>query len=147
MSTEQNLTLVRQYFEECVSTASGPEPNLALSILDDLMTADFVMYFNNETDAEAAHGRERHKTFLVDHARSFPNDHWTVEALVADENTVACQWRIQATHAKTGNLIDVRAADFFSVRDGRLADLHRFLDFASLARQEHPPAAQRLGRS
>jgi ketosteroid isomerase-like protein len=143
MSTQLNLSLVRRYFTECVSGASGPGQHRALAVVDELLSADFVMFYNNETDADAAHGPEQHKRFLVEHALNFPNDHWTVEALVADEKTVACRWRIQATHAKTGNPVDVRAADFFSVRDGRLAELRRFLDFASLARQQRPPAAQR----
>jgi ketosteroid isomerase-like protein len=146
MSTQQNLSLVRRYFTECVSGASGPDQHRALAVVDELLRADFVMFYNNETDAEAAHGRERHKEFLVEHARTFPDDHWTVEALVADEEMVACQWRIQATHAETGNPIDVRAADFFRVRNGRLAELRRFLDFASLGHQERPPGASQQAR-
>jgi ketosteroid isomerase-like protein len=142
MSTEQNLSLVRRYFTECVSGASRPDQHRALALVDELLSADFVMFYNNETDAEAAHGRERHKEFLVEHARTFPEDHWTVEALVADAQMVACRWRIQATHAETGNPVDVRAADFFSVRNGRLAELRRFLDFESLDQQVLPPAAQ-----
>jgi ketosteroid isomerase-like protein len=56
-------------------------------------------------------------------------------ALVADPEVVACQWRIRATHATSGNAIDVQAADIFRIRAGRLAELRRFLDFKSLDRQ------------
>lgn len=117
MSTEQNIALVRR------------------------MSPDFVMVYNNQTDAEAARGREAHKEFLREHARKFLDDDWTVEALVADEDTVACRWRFQARHPNTGNPLDVRAADFFSVRNGRLAELRRFLDFESFHQQLRPPAA------
>ena len=140
MSTEQHVSLVRRYFTECVSGASGPDQHRALAVVDELLSADFVMFYNNETGAEGARGREGHKQFLVDHARQFPDDHWTVGVLVADEETVACRWRIQATHAETGNRIDQRAADFFTVRNGRLAELRRFLDFASFEAQLRPPA-------
>ena len=143
MSTEQNVALVRRYFSECVSGASGPDQHHALAVADELLSADFVMFYNNQTDAEAARGAERHKEFLVEHARAFPDDRWTVEALVADEETVACQWRFQGNHAKTGNAVDVRAADFFTVREGRLSEVRRFLDFESFGRQLGPPAAQR----
>ncbi len=139
MSAEQNAALVRRYFEECVSGASGPDQDHALAILDGLLTDDFVMFYNNDTDEEATRGGERHKEFLVEHARVYPDDHWTVEALVADGEIVACRWRIRATHAKTGNRIDVRTADFFRVRDGRLAELRRFLDFRSLKHQTRAP--------
>ena len=142
MSTEHNVALVRRYFGECVSGASGPDQRRALTIVDEVLSDDFVMFYNNETDAEAAIGREGHKEFLIEHARNFPDDHWTVEALVADDEVVACRWRIQAIHAQTGNPIDVRAADFFRVRNGRLAELRRFLDFKSLDQQRRRPAAQ-----
>jgi ketosteroid isomerase-like protein len=135
MPTEQSAELVRRYFRDCVNAINGPDRDQALAIVDELLTDDFTMSYNNETDAEAAGGRERHKAFLIEHAEAFPDDNWAIEALVADEEVVACQWRIQANHAKTGNRIDVHAADIFRVRDGRLAELRRFLDFKSFERQ------------
>lgn len=144
MSADHNATLVRRYFRECVSGASGPDQDRALAIADELLTSDFVMFFNNETDAEAQHGREQHKGFLVDHARDYPDDHWTVEALIADEESAACLWHFQSKHARTGNPIDVRAADFYRFRDGRLAELRRFLDFKDFDRQKRPQATSRL---
>ena len=135
MSTERNVLLVRRYFEECVNRVNGPDPARALAVVDELMTDDFTMAYNNETDADAARGRDRHKEFLKDHARWFPNDRWSIEAIAGSETVVACQWRIEATHVRRGNPIDVRAADFFTVRSGQLAALRRFLDFKSLDEQ------------
>jgi ketosteroid isomerase-like protein len=140
MSAERSADLVRRYFEECVSRAGGPDQDRALAIVDELMRSDFVMFYNNDTDAEATRGRESHKAFLVEHSLAFPDDHWTIEALIAAENVVACRWRIISSHARTGNAIDLRAADFYRVRDGRLAELRRFLDFKSLGRQTRPAA-------
>lgn len=142
MTATENAAIVHRYFEECVSGASGRDPDRALAILDDLLTDDFVMAYNNDTDAEATRGRDAHKEFLIEHARVFPDDQWTVEELVANGDVVACHWRIQATYAETGNPIDVHAADFFNVRDGRLAELHRFLDFRSLRRQQRATTGQ-----
>jgi ketosteroid isomerase-like protein len=142
MSAEHNAALVRRYFEECVSGVGGRDQRRSLAVADDLLAADFVMYYNNETEADATRGHERHKEFLVEHERTFPDDDWTVEALVADEDVVACWRRIRARHAVTGNPIDVCAADFLRVRDRRLAELRRFLDFRSLNRQTRPPGAQ-----
>lgn len=138
MTVEENLSLVRRYFAECVSGATGPDQPHALAVVDELLSPDFVMSYNTQTDADAVGGREQHKEFLVGHARRFPDDHWTVEALVADEETVACQWRFEATDPETGNSVDVRAADFFTVRDGRLVELRRFLDFESFEQQLRP---------
>ena len=138
MSTKENVALVHRYFAESVSGASGPDQPRALAILDDLLSADFVMRYNNETDAEATRGRDRHKEFVARHARNLPDDTWTIEAIVGDDDTVACVWHFQGTHARTGNPVDVRAADFFTVRDGRLAELRRFLDFKSFEEQLEP---------
>jgi ketosteroid isomerase-like protein len=106
-----------------------------MAVLDELLTDDFLMLYGNQNDAEAVRGRERHKEFVDRHARAFVDDKWTIEALVADEQTVACRWRIEATHAETGSRIDVRAADFYTARNGRLAELRRFLDFRSFEAQ------------
>ena len=142
MSAEENAALVRRYFGDCVGRIRL-DSRLALALVDELMTDDFTMFYNNETCAEASRGRERHKAFLTAHLRNFPMDEWTVEALVAEDDVVACWWRIRARHAATGNPVDVRAADFFRVRAGRLAELRRFLDFKSLDQQLSPTAARR----
>lgn len=143
MTAEENASLVRRYFSECVSAASGPDPQRALSTLDELLTDDFVMFYNNETETEGARGRERHKQFLVNHARGYPNDRWTIEALVADDEEAACWWRIEAEHATTGNPIDVRAGDFYRFVGGRISELRRFLDFKSLDEQAGLAGADR----
>lgn len=135
MTTEQNAALVRRYFSECVSGVTGPDRDRALSLVDELMSDDFVMAYSHETPGEAARGRERHKEFLVGHAEAFPEDHWTVEVLVVDDAMVACQWRFRGRHATSSNQVDVLAADFFSVRDGRLTELRRFMDFADFRSQ------------
>ena len=135
MSAQQNAALVRRYFEECVSPATGPDQARALEQVDELLADDFAMAFNNDPAGSVGRGREDHKNFIANHARVYPDDHWTIESLVADGDTVACLWHFQSKHAKTGNRIDARAADFWRVLDGRLAELRRFLDFKSLDSQ------------
>ena len=143
MSAEHHATLVRRYFDDVLNGLNGPDPARALAIVDQLFADDFKMGFNNATDAEMAHGRAAHKAFLVDHARDYPDDHWIVEELIAVDDAIACQWHIRARHVESGNPIDVRAADFYRVRDGRLAELRRFLDFQSFNRQKRRSTAIR----
>lgn len=135
MSATQNRSLVERYFAECVNRVNGSDRAAALAVVDEVMTADFVMVYNSAELERGERGPERHKAFLVGHARSYPDDTWTVETLVADEETVACVWRIDARHADSGNRIDLRAADVFRVNGGRLSELRRFLDFDDLHRQ------------
>jgi ketosteroid isomerase-like protein len=135
VTSDQNAALVRRYFSECVNRLNGGDQVHALSVLDEILAADFAMAYNNEDPAKAERGPAAHKDFVIEHAQAYPEDAWTIEALVAHDETVACQWRITAKHAATGRSIDVRAADFFVIRNGRLAELRRFLDFADLRRQ------------
>lgn len=145
MSDAQNVALALRYYEECTPDVGDPEKERARQVVDELLSPDFTMYFNCEDEAEAARGRDEHKRFLVAHTNSFPGEHWTVETIVADEQTVACHWHARATHRETNNPIDIHAADFFTVRDGRLAELRRFLDFSTLEAQiEATPAAGRV---
>lgn len=140
MPVDQNVAIVRRYYEECANDRS-PNKQQALELTHELLTTDFAMRYNHTPAGDAPQGRDHHKEFLVGHARAFPGEHWTIEALVADEETVACQWRVQATHAETGNPMDLRGADFFTVRNGQLAELHRLLDFQTLQEQMQPRQA------
>jgi ketosteroid isomerase-like protein len=138
VTAEDNRRLVERYFADCLNRLNGGGRAAALAVVDELMAPDFVMTYNNDPEPKGMHGTGRHKAFLVDHARAYRDDAWTLESIVADDATVACIWRIQATHATSGNAVDVHAADFFEVRGGRLARLRRFLDFEDLARQTEP---------
>ena len=137
-SVGANRALVERYFAECVNRMNGPDRAAALAVVESLLAADFVMTYNSGLDSEGERGVGRHQAFLVQHARAYPDDQWAIETLVADDDTVACICRIRARHAESGNLIDVRAADFYVIRDGRLASLRRFLDFEDLRAQTRP---------
>lgn len=141
MSPETNRALVRRYYTDCANDPS-PQKQQGLLVINDLLSPDFTMAYNNDTGAQVASGRETHKTFLVEHARTFPGEQWTVEHLLADEQSVACQWRVQATHAATGNPMDLRGADFFTLAHGRITALQRFLDVPTLMQQMQAPSAR-----
>ena len=84
MSAEQNIAIVRRYYEECTNDYGDPEKKRALVAVDELLTRDFVMYYNNESDADGRRGMDAHKEFLVAHTHAFPGERWTVEPIVAD---------------------------------------------------------------
>jgi ketosteroid isomerase-like protein len=141
VSREKNIELSLRYYRECPPDDGDPEKKRAVRVADEILSDDFTMYFNGEADDEAMHGRDAHKDFLVGHTQAFGGERWSVEAIVADDDTVACQWRCLATHRETGNPIDILAADFFAVRDGRFTVLRRFLDFETLEAQRSPATA------
>lgn len=112
-----------------------PEKHRPLRAADEILSADFTMHFNATMMLRRCMAWTSTRSLLVAHTRAFGGERWSVEAIVADEKTVTCRWRCQATDSDTKNPIDIRGADFFSVRDGRLAALHRFLDFDTLGDQ------------
>jgi ketosteroid isomerase-like protein len=140
MSSHPNAAIAARYYEECANDYGDPDKTRAMEGVDELLAPDFVMRYNGDRDDEAMRGIDRHKQFLIDHTRSYRGERWTVEAIVADDRTVACRWRLLARHTESGNAIDLRAADFFTLEDGRFATLHRFLDFKTLDEQRPPSA-------
>jgi ketosteroid isomerase-like protein len=138
MSSQKNIATVKRYFD-CLNQSGAPDPSQALALLDELVVEDFVMYYNNQTTDAAMHGLAKHKEFVLRHARNFTQANWIVEELLAGEDSVACQWRILATHTSSGNSIDVRAMDMIRMRDGCIAELRRFLDYKSLNEQIQSP--------
>jgi len=141
MSSHPNAAIAARYYEECANDYGDPDKTRAMEAVDELLAPDFVLRYNGGREDETMRGIDRHKQFLIDHTRSYQGERWTVEAVVADDRTVACRWRLLATHAETGNAIDLRAADFFTVEDGRLTTLHRFLDFRTLEQQQRASSA------
>ena len=146
MSVEQNIATVRRYYQECANDGD-PDKTHALVVVNEILSTDFAMAYNDQRDGEAGRGKDAHKEFLIGHARAFPGEHWIIEAILADEQLVACRWHVQATHAETGNPVDLRGADFFTIRQGQLADLRRFLDFATLQAQMQPTSAPHDART
>jgi len=138
MSPEENKALVRRYYEECANDYGDPDKMRALTSADDLLNPDFSMCYCNQNDTEAMRGKDKHKEFLVGHTQAFPGERWTIEGLVADEHAVATRVRVEATHAGTGNPMNVRIADFFTVQDGQITELRRYMDFQSMVQQMQP---------
>jgi ketosteroid isomerase-like protein len=142
MSSDENIAIVRRYCEDCANDYGDPEKRRAMDAADALLTSDFAILYNGQGDDEATRGLDRHKAFLLAHTQAFRGEHWTPETVLADGETVASLCRVRATHSETSSPIDLWMADFFTLRDGRLAGLRRFLDFQALEAQiEAQPAA------
>jgi ketosteroid isomerase-like protein len=131
-----NVRMALRYYEECANDDGDSTKARAVAAADELLSPDFIMLYNGAREEDGMRGVERHKEFLIAHTHSYRGERWTIEAIVADEGTVACQWRLQATHTESGNAIDLRAADFLTVADGRFTKLHRFIDIKTVDRQQ-----------
>jgi ketosteroid isomerase-like protein len=118
-----------------VGRINGGDRPAALATAESLLIDDFVMTDNGQSEAEGEGGVGRHQASSSTTLGRTANDKWTIEKLVPEDDAAACVWRIRATHAESGNRIDVLAADLDVIRDGRIASLRRFLDFEDLRAQ------------
>ncbi len=137
MSTEANKALVRRYYEEIANTENT---DVATSVAESLLTPAFAFYTLN--DDQGTHGLEQHKEFLVWHHTAFPDQHWTVEDIVAEGEMIAIHWRLSGTQrgeflgvAPTGRQIALRGMDLFRLADGKIAELRRFFDLMDVMQQ------------
>jgi steroid delta-isomerase-like uncharacterized protein len=137
MSTEANKALVRRYYEEI---ANAENADAATSVADSLLTPAFAFYTLN--DDQGTHGLQQHKEFLVWHHNAVPDQHWTVEAIVAEGELVATHWRTSGTQRgeflgvlPTGRRIALQGMDLFRLADDRIAELRRFFDLMDVMQQ------------
>jgi len=137
MATEANKALVHRYYEEI---ANAENVDAATSVADSLLTPAFAFYTFN--DDQGTHGLEQHKEFLVWHHNAVPDQHWTVEAIVAEDELVATHWRTSGTQRgeflgvePTGRRIVLQGMDLFRLADDRIAELRRFFDLMDVMQQ------------
>jgi steroid delta-isomerase-like uncharacterized protein len=137
MSTEANKALVRRYYEEI---ANAENVDAATSVADSLLSPAFAFYTLN--DDQGTHGLQQHKEFLVWHHNAVPDQHWTVEAIVAEGELVATHWRTSGTQRgeflgvlPTGRRIALQGMDLFRLADDRIAELRRFFDLMDVMQQ------------
>jgi steroid delta-isomerase-like uncharacterized protein len=137
MSTEANKALVRRYYEEI---ANAENVDAATSVADSLLSPAFAFYTLN--DDQGTHGLQQHKEFLVWHHNAVPDQHWTVEAIVAEGDLVATHWRTSGTQRgeflgvlSTGRRIALQGMDLFRLADDRIAELRRFFDLMDVMQQ------------
>lgn len=89
--TEANKALARRYYTELMSEGK-------LSFVDEFMASEFI--FTNPTHEEPYRGGE-FKEFVIMIRSAFPDLYFTVEHLLAEEDTVVVHWTACGTHTGT----------------------------------------------
>jgi steroid delta-isomerase-like uncharacterized protein len=107
---------------------------------DQLMSADVV--FHGATPNGPLEGRDAFKGFLAAYRRAFPDAHSTVEAQVAEGDTVVTRWRARGTHdgplgpiPATGREFETHGITIERIEDGRIAEVWVARDELGLLRQ------------
>ena len=104
-----------------------------------IRTADYVAHMSGvpvPLDNEGWNG------FMAQFTEAFPDAQISVEASVAERDTVASRWTINGTHGgvfqgvpATGRLVSLQGCDFSRIVDGRVAEHWAQFDLVAVLQQ------------
>jgi hypothetical protein len=133
MSTENNKTIVRRFFDEVVSNGN-------LRVVDELCSPDYRVHAT--LSGPDAIDLDQTKELVRSFRSSFPDARITIEDIVAEGDLVAARMMEQGTHAgefrgipPTGRRVTYGSMTFLRIVDGKIVDHWGLLDLPSLLQQ------------
>ena len=115
MSLEENKAVVRRFYE----AANKHDVDLVA----EFVAPDYVDYTNK---IEGVEGVKQFGNMLI---KGFPDIHWTIEDIVAEEDKVWVRTTITGTHRgeycgvpPTGKDITIRCVDILRIVDGKIVE-------------------------
>lgn len=133
MTTEENKTIVRRFFDEVVSNGN-------LGVVDELCSPDYRVHAT--LSGPDAIDRDQVKELVRSFRSSFPDAQITIEDIVAEGDLVAARLREEGTHAgefkgirPTGRRVTYGSMTFLRIVDGKIVDHWGLLDMTSLLQQ------------
>lgn len=122
---EQNKEIVRRYYEEAFNAER-------LDLLDELVAEDVVNHdpLSDETlTPEEARGFEGFRRHVEIAHEAFPDATVTIDAIIAEGDTVAARFTFEGTHEgrfggiePTGNRVTDTNMVFYRIEDGKIVE-------------------------
>jgi steroid delta-isomerase-like uncharacterized protein len=133
MKPEDAETLVRRDPEEIWSAGR-------VDLIDELYHEDFVLHDPSSPESDA--GREEYHEYVETYRRAFPDAEYTVDTIVADEDTVMLRYTADGTHdgellgiEPTGKRVTVSGMEEYRVEDGAIVEMWTNYDSLGLFQQ------------
>ena len=130
MTTEDNKTIVRRFFDEVVSNGN-------LRVVDELCSPDYRVHAT--LSGPDAIDLDQMKELVRSFRSSFPDARITIEDIVAEGDLVAARLMEQGTHAgefkgipPTGRRVSYGSMTFLRIVDGKIVEHWGLLDMPSL---------------
>jgi steroid delta-isomerase-like uncharacterized protein len=120
MSTEDNKALARRFYEEGWNKGN-------LAIFDELLAPNHVLH--DPGFPEPVHGLEAFKQYYTTYSTAFPGNQITVEAYIAEGDTVVSRWTARGSHKgdlmgipPTGKQVTVAGITINRIANGKIAE-------------------------
>ena len=129
--SKENKFLIRRYLNECLAKND-------ISLLDGLLAADYVLHEPSLGELNL----QAYKRFQPSVLAAFPDGHWVIEDMVAEDDKVAWRWTFCGTHL--GEFMGIPATDkqirlsgtvISRIADGKVAEEWEIFDAAGMLRQ------------
>ena len=134
MSTEENKTLMRRFYEGVFN-----QKNLAA--IDDFLAPNFINYSASQLGMTGG-DLEHVKQFLSMVMQSFPDLHYTVEDMVAEGDKVVTRLTLSGTQQgaflgipATGTHVTISDIEIFRITDGKMVQCWVQADYLGLMQQ------------
>jgi len=132
MSKDQNIAAQERFGADVINAGS-------IDVIDDVVAPDFV---DNDPAPDQGLGIDGFKQFWTTMHSAFPDFRVEVDAMVADEDSVAIAYRATGTHqgdfvgfAATGSPIDIRGVQVTRFRDAMMVERWGSSDQLTLLQQ------------
>lgn len=134
MSTEQNKTLVRRFYEEVFNQGK-------YAVLDEICAPDYISH-NPNNPPGLPNNREGLRQIVTLYRNAVSDIHFTIDDIIAEGDTVICRWTSSGTHTgdllgipPTGKQATVTGTDIERVENGKLAEGWGVFDQLGLLQQ------------
>jgi steroid delta-isomerase-like uncharacterized protein len=134
VSPEANKRLVKRFYEEVWARGN-------VEFTEQVFASDYVRHDLRPT--EAAAGPAGQAAIALAFRSAFPDLHWRIDLLVAEDDLVAARWTASGTHtgrwgsiAPTGRPAEFSGVNIFRfAEDGKVAEIWNHRDDLGLAEQ------------
>jgi len=120
MSAEGNAAVVRRGIEECLNKGN-------MAVADEIFTPDFV--FHTPAQPKPFYGPAGFKQYVTTIRTAFPNIHFTIHDIFADEGRVVARWSAELTHTgdffgipPTGNSATLTGIHVYHLVEGKIKE-------------------------
>lgn len=133
MRERPNAALVRRGIEEILNGGN-------FGVADEIFAPDFV--FHTPARPDPFRGPAGFKEYVSTIKRAFPDIHFTIEDLFAEDDRVVARWSARLTHRgdffgipPTGNTATLTGVHVYHVREGRIVEEWQELNALGLIQQ------------